>query len=144
MARIVQTHTVEKANRDQGKMFILTEMTPRVGHRWATRAIFGAMNGGVEIPDDIQQMGLAGLAVLGLGALSSIPFAIAEPLLDELLTCVQIKQELATRPLVDEDIEEVTTLFDLQRLVLTMHIEPFISGGNRTSVSPPTTPAAAG
>lgn len=145
MARTVQTFTVEKSNRDQGKTFIITEMSARAAHKWATKAIFAVMNGGVEIPDDVAAMGMAGIAVLGLGALTGIPYAVAEPLLNELLECVQIKQELATRALwMDDDFEEVTTIFDLQRLVLTMHIEPFISGGNRNSVSPPTTPAAAG
>lgn len=145
MARTVQTHTVEKQNRDQGKTFIITEMSARAAHKWATKAIFAVMNGGVEIPDDVAAMGMAGVAVLGMAALSNIPYSVAEPLLNELLDCVQIKQELTTRALwMDDDFEEATTIFDLQRLVLTMHIEPFISGGNRSSESPPTTPAAAG
>lgn len=143
MARIVKLHTVEKANRDKGKVFVLTEMAPRIGHAWATKAIFAMLNSGVEIPDDLAKQGLAGLAVMGLGSMSSIPHAVAGPLLDELFNCVQIRQSRVDRPLVDEDIEEISTLFDLQREVLTMHIAPFISGDSLNSVSSPTTQSPA-
>ncbi len=142
--RKIITHRIEAAGRDHGKTFIITEMGARPGHRWATKVIFGLLGAGFEVPENLQELGLAGVAVMGLQALSNLPHAVAEPLLDELLTCVQIKQELVTRPLVDEDVEEVRTYFDLQRVVLTMHIEPFISGGDQTSVSNRTTqePAA--
>lgn len=141
--RTVITHKIEKANRDSGKVFIITEMSAHQAHRWATRAIFAVMNSGVELPDNAASLGMAGLAVMGMGALSGVPYAVAEPLLDELLTCVQIKQDITTRALVPEDIEEAVTIFDLQRQVLTMHIEPFISGGKQTSESSPMTPAPA-
>ncbi len=136
--RKVITHMISAEGRDKGKTFIITEMGARPAHRWATKAIFALMGSGVEIPEELKGAGLAGLAVMGLSAVSSIPHAVAEPLLDELLTCVQIKQEMVTRPLVDEDVEEAKTYFDLQRIVLTMHIEPFISGGVQASESTPT------
>lgn len=135
--RKVITHRIESPGRDTGKVFIITEMGARPAHRWATKAIFALINAGVDVPDDMQSMGLAGVAVMGLSAVTKLPHAVAEPLLDELLECVQIKQEVLTRPLVDEDIEEVKTYFDLQRVVLTMHIEPFISGGVQGSESSP-------
>lgn len=139
MARHVKTYTVEKSNRDKGKSFVITEMPPRAGHAWATKALFAMLNSGVEIPDELAQQGWAGLAVVGLGGLSRIPYAVAGPMLDELFDCVQIKLDRSTRALVDEDVEEIPTLFELQKEVLTLHISPFTSGDNRTSESSPTT-----
>lgn len=133
-------HKMEGEDRDKGKTFVITEMAARPAHRWASKAIFALLNAGVEIPEELRDAGLAGIALMGISAISKIPYAVAEPLLDEILECVQIKQELVTRAIVDEDIEEPKTLFTLQRLVLTMHIEPFISGGVQTSASNQTPP----
>jgi hypothetical protein len=133
MARKIVTYTVEKKNRDEGKSFVITEMSAVQGHEWATKALFAILNSGVEMPEEMANMGLAGLAVMGMGAVTSIPHAVAKPLLDELMTCVQIKMEKVTRAPVPEDYEEVITIFDLQREVLSMHIAPFISGVSPTS-----------
>lgn len=135
MARKIVEYKVEKANRDKDKIFVITEMSAVQGHEWATKALFAILNSGVEMSDEMAGMGLAGLAVMGMGAITKIPHAVAKPLLDELLTCVHIKQEKVTRPLVPEDFEEVMTIFDVQREVLTMHIVPFISGGVHNSPS---------
>lgn len=135
MARKIVEYKVEKANRDKDKIFVITEMSAVQGHEWATKALFAILNSGVEMSDEMAGMGLAGLAVMGMGAITKIPHAVAKPLLDELLTCVHIKQEKVTRPLVPEDFEEVMTIFDVQREVLTMHIDPFISGGGHNSLS---------
>lgn len=144
MARTVLTHKIEKQNRDQGKVFVITEMPARQAHDWATKALFAVMNAGVELADDTLSMGMAGLMAAGMGSIAKIPHAVAKPLLDELLTCVQIKQELTTRDLFDGDIEEAVTYFDLERVVLTMHIQPFISGGGQSSASAPPNQVAAG
>src|SRR6478736_900733 len=143
MARQVITHKIEREGRDRGKVFIITEMSATAAHCWATRAIFGIMNGGVDIPDDVLSQGMAGLAAIGLNGLTGIPYAVAGHLLKEMLQCAQIKEQLLVRPFTDDDVEEAMTLFELQRIALTMHLQPFISGGTRTSESPPTTPAAA-
>lgn len=133
MARKIVTYTVEKKNRDEGKSFVITEMSAVKGHEWATKALFAILNSGVDMPDEMAQMGLAGLAVMGMGAITNIPHAVAKPLLDELMTCVKIKMEKVTRDLVPEDFEEVITIFDLQREVLSLHIAPFTSGVRPTS-----------
>lgn len=133
MARKVNQFTVEKEGRDKGKTFVITEMSAVQAHEWATKAIFAILNTGIDMPDDLAQMGLPGLAVMGIGAIPNIPHAVAKPLLDELMTCVQIKVEKTTRALYPDDFEEVTTIFDLQREVLSMHIAPFTSGVRPTS-----------
>lgn len=145
MGRNVITHEVVAENRDKGKRFVITEMSAVQAHKWATKALFAILNSGAEIPDEMVKMGLPGIAAAGMGAISSIPYAVAEPLLDELMGCVKIAQDLAPegRALMPEDIEEITTIFDLQGKVLQMHISPFTSGVRQSSPSKPTTPAPA-
>lgn len=124
---------IATTDRDKGKKFLITEMSARAGHAWATRALLALMSSGVDIDDDIASRGLAGLATLAMSALGKVPAAAAGPLLDELLDCVQSVQEKATRKWIDDDFEEIATIFQLQKAVLAMHIEPFISGGPLTS-----------
>ncbi len=115
--------------RDEGKTFFITEMPARQAHKWATRALFAAINGGATIPDDVAEMGMAGLAALGIKALSGMKPEQAEPLLDELLTCVQIipdpTKPNVKRKLMEEagDVEEPITYFKLQKEVLALHLD---------------------
>lgn len=145
MARVTIEHKITAKNRDTGKVFVITEMSAVQAHKWASKALFAILNSGGEIPDEMLKMGLPGIAAAGMGAVSSIPFAVAEPLLDELMSCVKIRQELTPdgRPLMPEDIEEMSTIFDLQGKVLQLHIAPFISGVRPASPSVPKTPAPA-
>ncbi len=124
----------EGLGRDAGKKFLITEMPPRRGHEWATRAILAMMSAGAEIPDDLQAGGMAALAVLGLTALGKAPPQIVLPLLNELLGCVQTVFPTATRDYIDDDFEEISTIFQLQKAAFLLHTEPFTSGGPSTSV----------
>lgn len=132
MARITKTITIPGAGRDKGKTFVLTEMAPRDGHRWATHALFAIINGGFDIPEDLLDAGFAGLATLGIKALSSARIENMEPLLDGLFSCVQVMPDPAKPTLlrsdIEADIEESATFFLLQKEVLMLHIEPFMSG----------------
>lgn len=136
MARKVLKLKITAAGRDLGKTFVLTELPARAAHSWATRALFGVMNAGVEIPEDLAAAGMAGIASIGLKALGRVPAEVAEPLLDELLACVEVMPDPArpevTRGLIDDDLEEVKTIFTLQREVLKLHTDFF------TSAAPPT------
>lgn len=121
--------------RDNGKKFLITEMPARAGHAWATRLLLGLLGSGVEIDDDIASRGLAGLATVAISAIGKVAPAVAMPLMDELLNCIQSVQEKATRKWIDDDFEEVATIFQLQKAVFNLHIEPFTSGGLLTSES---------
>jgi hypothetical protein len=121
--------------RDKGKRFQLTEMSARAGHAWATRLLLALMGSGVEIDEDVAARGLAGLATIALTAVGKVQSAVALPLMDELLDCVQSVQEKATRKWIDDDFEEVATIFQLQKAVFDLHVEPFTSGGLLTSAS---------
>lgn len=134
MARkeLIWTATV---GRDNGKKFQITEMSARAGHAWATRLMLALMGSGAEIDDDIAERGLAGLATVAMSAIGKVAPDVAIPLMDELLDCVQSVQEKGVRKWIDDDFEEIATIFQLQKATFDLHIEPFTSGGPSTSAS---------
>jgi hypothetical protein len=144
MARKELKLTIADAGRDQGKVFVITEMPARRGHQWATRVLFGVMNAGLDIPENILEAGFAGIAAIGVKALGKLPASVAEPLLDELLGCVQAMPDPArpnvVRGLIDDDTEEILTIFKLQKEVLALHVDFFTAAGSRIS-GPATDPA---
>lgn len=136
MARREITVTISAEGRDKGKVFTITEMAARPAHAWATEVIFAVMNAGVDV-DGIQDGGVAALAAVGLKALGQVPYAVAQPLLDRLLDCVQFvpapSKPDVRRSLYDDDIEEAATFFRLQKEVVMLHIGPFIGGASSTT-----------
>jgi len=141
MARKSIKYEVKDKGRDKGKVFVITEMPARQAHAWATQALFAVMNAGVEVPDNIAEMGMAGLAAIGVKALGGIPHHVAAPLLDELFECIQImpdpKKPEVVRGLIDDDTEEVMTLFKLQREVIGLHVNFSMPEGKSTSGKQP-------
>jgi hypothetical protein len=126
MARKELTLTIDMPGRDVNKSFFIREMSATKAERWATRALLALLKSGIEIPEDIAQAGLAGVAAMGLRAFGGIDFSDAEPLLAEMMTCVQIipdaSRPMVKRALVEDDIEEVTTLLRLREEVLSLHL----------------------
>lgn len=135
-----------EGGRDAGKSFLLTEMAARPAEKWATRAFLALSRAGIDIPEDIAQQGIAGLAIVGFKMLGGMSFQDAEPLLDEMMACVQFLPNPATlqpRPLVDngtegDDIEEVQTRIRLRAEVFTLHTGfTFADAGSKlTSMAP--------
>lgn len=136
MARKVKDVTIDTPGRDLGKTFRITEMNPRKGEKWAGRVLFAAAKSkGVDDAEanGMALAGMAGLATLGVRSLTSIPWEDAEPLLDEMLTCVSFVPDPGrvdqttmlpyARPLIEdgEDIEEVGTLLSLRSEVIELH-----------------------
>lgn len=142
MSRIEKKLTITSADRDNGKVFVITEMAPRVGHKWATRALFALMNSGFEVPDELLESGFAGLATLGIKALGKAQIEVMEPLLDELFECVRFVPDPSKPNVmlsdVDRHVEEIKTLFLLQKEVLTLHVGPFMTGVVSNGASTPT------
>lgn len=130
--------TIDTANRDKGKSFLLTEMPAAQAFKWAARAFLAMAKGGAELPEGIESAGMAGLANVSLAALSSLDWALAEPLLDELMTCVQIKETAITRALDPnaEDCEEIATIFTLHKEVLMLHVDFSKAAALLTSPAP--------
>lgn len=135
--RKTETITIQREGRDKGKVFKITEMPAAQAEKWALRAFFALANTGVELPEGLEESGMAGLAAIGLQALGKVPYEAAEPLLDDLMACVQhipdpSKPEVV-RGLIDEDIEEVATRLELKKSVWELHTGFFSLGGNSTS-----------
>lgn len=121
MARNTIDITIKAEGRDKGKTFRLTEMPARVGERWALRAVNGAMRSGAQLPDGFQGIGMAAVAMLGMKAFLGMAWPDLEPLLDEMMTCVQIVMPKGVRPMVEEDADEILTLLTLRKEVFELH-----------------------
>lgn len=124
--RKTATVTITAEGRDQNKVFLLREMPAMKAEKWAMRALAAMVQSGVEIPDEIVSAGLQGVAALGLRALFGVPFDVLSPLLDELLECVTIQPDPSKpaiqRPLIEDDIEEVSTLIYLRAEAYSLHV----------------------
>ncbi len=136
MARKEKTVVIEAEGRDKGKHFLLTEMSAVKGEAWAMRALLAIARGGVDLPDGVQQMGLAGIAVVGVQQLGKIHYAEAEPLLAEMLACVQAipdpARPMIRRALVEDDTEEIATLLQLRKEILGLHLDFFTNAALST------------
>lgn len=137
MARKTTTYRVEDEGRDKGKLFLLTEMAASKGEAWATRVLLALMASNVDIPEDYKLLGMAALAELGMKVISGLKWHIAEPLLNEMMECVQRivdpHQAAATtrvlfgedgqpNPSGDYDIEEIHTRLMLRVEVWNLHM----------------------
>lgn len=110
--------------RDKGKTFVVREMPTVQGEKWAWRALLALARSGVVIPPDLMEQGWRTIAQVGLGALAGMPFYEAEPLLDEMrAACFSIREQVGERPLTDDDVEELETLFLLRREALGLHVD---------------------
>jgi hypothetical protein len=117
-------------DRDNGKTFLLTEMSADKAERWAIRAVLALTNANVEIPEGSLQAGMSGLAAIlihGVRSLAGLKHEAIADLLDEMLTCVQFQPapNLPPQPLwlgENSQIEEVKTRLWLRLEVLELHL----------------------
>jgi hypothetical protein len=140
VARKQATVTITAEGRDQGKVFYITEMAAMQAERWATRVLLAAAKSGMEISDETVGAGMAGLTAEGmLKAILGVPYAEAEPLLAEMLTCVKIIPDPSNpgfmRSDIESDIEEVSTLVKLRAEVFALHTNFSIGASRSTSTS---------
>lgn len=123
MSLKTKTVTIEKG-RDKGKKFEITEMPVAKIDNWAMRVLLALAGAGVEVAEANE--GMMGLAKVALAALGKIPPAIAIPLMDELLECVQfIPDGGSPRPLDLElgDVQDFTSIWILRKEVFNLHID---------------------
>lgn len=122
-----ETKDFAGVGKDSDKVYRITEMPAYKAEKWALRTLWAIASAGVDLPDDIGHAPLSRLAEIGLKALAKVPFEIAEPLLDELLSCVEIVTNAGTRRLIiADDFLSVKTLLMLRKEVLAMHVNFFI------------------
>jgi hypothetical protein len=134
MARKTINYTVEAEGRDHGKVFVITEWDADRSEDWAFRVLLALFSNNVEMPEGFETLGMAGLAQMGLKALTGLKHADAKPLLAELFECVQIrpdpKNPQVIRHFVNSDTEEVMTRVNLRMEVLKVHIDFSQAAGN--------------
>jgi hypothetical protein len=133
--RKIITITIDEG-RDKGKKFKLTEWPAVQTERWIMRAVFGLGKAGVELPPEVLQFGSAGIAYAIATQATKMPSRLGIRLANELMECVQIVETALTRSLVDEDIEDVSTLLKLKSEVLKLTFGFFAFAASRTSETP--------
>lgn len=118
---------IKEAGRDKGKVFLITEMSAEQGEDWAMRVLLALMQSNVQVPEGFLELGMAGLAEMGLKALSGITWGLAKPLMEELMSCITIipdsRKTHVSRSLVPDDIEEIATRAKLKWEVLHLHVD---------------------
>lgn len=133
------TVTITAEGRDKGKQYLLTEMSATAAERWAAKAFLGLARSGLEVPEDLASLGLAGIAMIGFRAIGGMQFAEAQALLDEMFGCVQMipdpSRPEVTRKLVEDDIEEVATRLRLRKEIFGLHVDFSSAGARLTSAS---------
>jgi hypothetical protein len=145
LARKVETYVITDEGRDKGKSFLLTEMSATKSEDWAVRAILALSAANSELPEDAPNLGMAGLAEIGIKKLLALPFESLKPLMDELMECVKIVPDpirpQVQRSLIESDIEEVSTRLKLKWQVLQLHLD-FLPTGALSNLKAAKVPVA--
>ena len=111
---------------DKGKVFRIKPMSAWKAEKWAWRAMGVLARSGMDLPP-VELMGnFVVVAAYGLEALFKASFEEAEPLLDEMMSCVFIVPDPANFPNVDRsdiehDIKVPSTILWLRDQVLEAH-----------------------
>ena len=134
MARKVLDVTITEEGRDKGKVFQITELPASESEEWAVTLFLALAKSGIEVPEDVFDSGMAGIAVLGLRALNGLSIYDAKPLLAKMFTCVKIipdpSKPLVVRALIEDDIEEVKTRMLLRKEIFMLHVNFSIAAAN--------------
>ena len=128
----------DKLNRDAGRAYFLKEMPASQAERWAFRVVQALIRSGAEVSDHVAGSGMAGLAQIGLRAFANMAYHEAVELMEEMFQCITIIRDKShpemTFPIMEEDIEEVSTRFLLRTEVFELHTG-FSLAGVRQSLS---------
>lgn len=121
---------VIKEGRDKGKGYLITEMDPFRGEKWATRLLLAAAEGGMDVPDgfDVTTAAMAKLAPMVMLAIAKAKWETLEPLLNEMLGCVEYMpkpdEPMSKLPLaaVEDAIEDVKTIVTIRKEWIALHM----------------------
>lgn len=120
--------------RDAGKTYILTELPAEQAEKWAVKVWLALARSGstFKVSEDEIQSGLAGVASAllrqGINLFAHMRFEDAEPLMDEMFSCIQVrdktdKGKVNPRRLYPVDIQEWQTRLLLRKEVLALHVD---------------------
>jgi hypothetical protein len=144
MARREEYYTVDKECRDVGKTFCITEMTSFDAESLAIRAGLAILKGNPNLKDDFMEKVKKGtvtfedISFYGVGLFSALDYYDIKPLLDDLLACVKIivdKKSMIMRHLEDEDVEELSTIIELRKRALGLHINFSTTADTQTTAT---------
>ncbi len=145
---------------DSGKQFEISRMPALKAHDWAVRGLLALSRAGVEMPENIQNIGLAGIAMFGFRSLGKVQFEEAQGLLGQLRACARYIPDPVAHPEIKRaindqtnDIEEFATYFLIEKEVFDFHTGFFTRAARlrselaaltatRNSSSTPTSPAS--
>jgi hypothetical protein len=135
--RKVKVVVIETPGRDRGKAFRITEMAALRAERWAVRAFHLIMKAGGQADGYVPGAGWEQLALAGFNSFGKIDPDVAQPLWDELLTCVSKVENPnypdVVRPLVESDMSEVATIVQLKLEAFNIHANFSTAAGIPTS-----------
>lgn len=138
--RKTATVVISAEGRDKGKVFFLREMPASQSERFALKVFHALAKSGFDLPDNIAESGMAGIARIGMGIVSALQFGDLVALMEEMFGCVQIvpdpNRPAVMRPLIEDDIEEVATRLQLRKEILGLHIDFFAVAARSTFPSP--------
>lgn len=117
-------------NRDweARRIYKITEMSAEASEKWALRMFIALKGAGSDIPETAARLGMVGVALASLNAFlrADIKPEVIEPLLDQMMSCVQIIRdpkhpEVVTDIVSQDDIEEPQTRLWLRSEVIRVH-----------------------
>lgn len=114
----------ERENRDAGKSFLLTEMPALKAEQWGRHAIAACSRSDLDVQSEVTKLGMLGFYLIGFQALAGGDIKAVDDLMDQMLPCFKIiESPTVARPLGgDGDIWEVTTLYQLRKELIELHM----------------------
>lgn len=139
--------TVTLNDRGNELTFRIREMPATKVERWIIK-LAGALSAtgvfSADVADGVDaQKAIADFLLKGglskLGAVTKDYDEVIQPLIDELYTCVEQKVGNAyfalTPDVIDAKIEDVRTLFNLQKEIVKLHLDFFVPGAASSSTA---------
>lgn len=124
---MLKTKDVAGVGRDSARVYRITEMSAFRAEKWAIRALWLIAANGAEIPESVEHAPFSEFVRGGLVSLFKVDFKQAEPLLDEMLTCVSIVTSAGSRQLImADDFEDPRTILMLRKEVFSLHTDFFL------------------
>jgi hypothetical protein len=122
-----KTLEVSGVGRDSARVYLITEMSAFKAEKWAIKALWLIAANGSDLTSAMNDAPFAEFVRSGLVALFKVDFKQAEPLLDEMLSCVSLVTNAGTRPIIlADDFEDPRTLIKLRKEIFALHTDFFI------------------
>lgn len=113
----------EGENRDAGKTFVVKEVDAIQAEEWGLRALMAVGTSGIQIPQELLALGILAIPLVGYQAFMGSKEEAVLPLWREMLpACVSIRHsEQVVQPFDRTQVEEVSTLLELRKVILELH-----------------------